>query len=265
MKKRLFLALLIIFSIFTVEASAAFRPVMVSKAAIYGGNAGVSVYALMYHKLTENPQELSDYCIYPETFEEDIIFLKEKGYGFASPEDLREGRLETGKKYVLITFDDGYSSDYKYALPILEKHQVPATFFVVSGLVGKDDYMTPEELNLLAQSPYVTVGSHTDVFHNFVPNTVKDKIATGEGRFEYLQDVRMSVAKLESITGKLVNNFSYPYGAYNVNIEYDLREAFPNLITFSSDLKVNVINGKSLEMVGRYNRGNGFVLSSIIK
>ena len=36
---------------------------------------------------------------------------------------------------VVITFDDGYKSNHSIALPLLQKHNLPATFFVVSGAV----------------------------------------------------------------------------------------------------------------------------------
>jgi len=153
----------------------------------------------------------------------------------------------------------------KYALPILEKQQVPAVFFVVAGLIGTPDYMTPEELNLLAQSPYVTVGSHTNVFHNYIPQGVRNKISSAEGRYEYVQDVKSSISKLEAITQKTVTNFAYPYGMYNAQIEYELREAVPNLITFSSDQQVNIRMGAGFDMVGRFNRANKVGIETLVR
>jgi len=265
MKRRFLLSFLVIFSMFTIQASAAFKPMMGSRAALHGGNTGVAVYGIMYHRLTENINELSEYCIFANEFEKDILYLKENGYTFLSPEDLRTGNFTNQSKNVIITFDDGYSSDYKYALPILEKHQVPAVFFVVAGLIGTPDYMTPEELNLLAQSPYVTVGSHTNVFHNYIPQGVRNKISSAEGRYEYVQDVKSSISKLEAITQKTVTNFAYPYGMYNAQIEYELREAVPNLITFSSDQQVNIRMGAGFDMVGRFNRANKVGIETLVR
>lgn len=265
MKRRFLLSFLVIFSMLTMQASAALKPVMGSRAALHGGNTGVGVYGIMYHRLTENANELSEYCIYANDFESDIAYLKENGYVFLSPDDIRTGNFTNKNKYVIITFDDGYSSDYKYALPILEKYQVPAVFFVVAGLIGTPDYMTPEELNLLAQSPYVTVGSHTNVFHNYNPHAVKEKISSAEGRYEYVMDVKSSITKLEEITKKPVINFAYPYGMYNAHIEYELREAVPNLITYSSDQQVNMRMGAGVDMIGRYNRANKVSIATLVR
>lgn len=52
--------------------------------------------------------------------------------------DLRDGRI--GKKpLAAITFDDGYSDNLSHAAPILDRHGLKATFFVIAGLVGKQD------------------------------------------------------------------------------------------------------------------------------
>ena len=48
---------------------------------------------------------------------------------------------------IVVTFDDGYADNLHAALPILEERNIPATVFVVSGLVGVDDGFWWEVLN----------------------------------------------------------------------------------------------------------------------
>lgn len=52
--------------------------------------------------------------------------------------DWRQGR-QSSKPRAAITFDDGYRDNETYAVPILARHGLEATFYVVSGLVGSDE------------------------------------------------------------------------------------------------------------------------------
>ena len=68
-----------------------------------------------------------------DTFEAQMSYLATSYVvlGFSQAiERLQSGNLP--KKSVVVTFDDGYRDNYEYALPILKKYAIPATFFVVT-------------------------------------------------------------------------------------------------------------------------------------
>lgn len=90
------------------------------------------VIVLIYHRVTllqSDPQLLA---VSPSNFSQHLEIIK-KNYPI-----IRFDEDWTGLKQpsVVITFDDGYADNYLEALPVLEKHGVPATFFVSSGYVG---------------------------------------------------------------------------------------------------------------------------------
>ncbi len=62
-------------------------------------------------------------------FEEQIALYK-KHTNILTHDDLVNGRFSDTQLNTVITFDDGYLNNLKYALPILEKHDVHAYYFV---------------------------------------------------------------------------------------------------------------------------------------
>ncbi|MDD5996856.1 MAG: polysaccharide deacetylase family protein [Bacteroidales bacterium] len=70
-----------------------------------------------------------------EPFEKLIAWLVSRDYVFITPEkvySLISGDEPLDKKYVWLSFDDGWKSGYDNVLPVLEKYQIPATFFIAS-------------------------------------------------------------------------------------------------------------------------------------
>ena len=63
-----------------------------------------------------------------EMFRRFVEYFQQHGYTFVSPTEISHG-LDSGGKYVLVTFDDGYFSNMK-VLPILERYGIPAALFV---------------------------------------------------------------------------------------------------------------------------------------
>ncbi len=93
-----------------------------------------ALIAVMFHGLVGSKRDLEQNLIDPQlviptgVFRQFIEYFLEHHYVFVSPEEIENG-LESDKKYLFITFDDGYFNNY-YAVPILKEYQVPATFFI---------------------------------------------------------------------------------------------------------------------------------------
>jgi peptidoglycan/xylan/chitin deacetylase (PgdA/CDA1 family) len=64
-------------------------------------------------------------------FEQQVTYFK-KHFHIVSLKDYYEGHFPNDKLTICLTFDDGYANNFTRVLPILEKHQVPATFFITA-------------------------------------------------------------------------------------------------------------------------------------
>ncbi|MDB4812449.1 polysaccharide deacetylase family protein [Candidatus Pelagibacter sp.] len=83
---------------------------------------------VMYHQIIKNKKYFHGIRI--KEFEKQIIYFKKK-FNILNPEEFYY-KLKKNKfihKDCLITFDDGYYSQYKYGLDILNKHNIKAFFF----------------------------------------------------------------------------------------------------------------------------------------
>jgi peptidoglycan/xylan/chitin deacetylase (PgdA/CDA1 family) len=112
---------------------------------------------LVYHRvLTE--KELRQDFIQPgmyvrnDVFEMQMLFLK-KHFEILSLHDLlalwKGKKLDKGKRYCVVTFDDGWRDNYLYAFPILQKHGIPATIFLPTTLIGTNQRFWPDMLSKL--------------------------------------------------------------------------------------------------------------------
>jgi peptidoglycan/xylan/chitin deacetylase (PgdA/CDA1 family) len=59
---------------------------------------------------------------------------------------LKQANAKPSDYTIALTFDDGFLNNYKVALPLLMKYQIPATFFVCSASLDNPDYIHPSDL-----------------------------------------------------------------------------------------------------------------------
>ena len=98
------------------------------------------VAILMYHGLVtdKHPSEWTQLPV--ETFERQMQYIAEHCHPVSLDEavDYLDGKSELPDNPVVVTFDDGYHSNYSLGHPILTKHKIPATVFVTTSLAGAE-------------------------------------------------------------------------------------------------------------------------------
>ncbi len=143
--------------------------------------------------------------------------------------------LQDGEYYAGVTFDDGFKNVAKNALPELVKRKIPTTIFIPVNFMGRkprwdgeyydDIIMTKEEL-LELPGDLVAIGSHT-LSH---PELTKTDERTA--RTEIFESRRI----LESMLGKKVKLFSFPYGGHNAAlIDLALQAGYDRVFTIEPD------------------------------
>lgn len=104
-------------------------------------------------------------------------------------------------KQIALTFDAAWGSDKtQNILDILKENEITATFFLVGMWVDKN-----EDLVKKINEQGIEIGTHS--------NTHPDLTKLDKTQVEL--ELSVSAKKIENITGKKVNIFRAPYGAYN--------------------------------------------------
>ncbi len=167
---------------------------------------------LVYHSMGNFHKNDSDFVksfdTEPAIFEKQMQYLKDNGYNVISLGQLNDYFIN-GKalpaKPVVLTFDDGWQTQYEYAFPILKKFHYTATFFIFNSAMGHKNFLTWDEVKEL-DAAGMTIGSHTYTHPYLIKITDKKTL-----------DMQVITAKksLEGRLGKSVDYFAYPFGQYN--------------------------------------------------
>ncbi|PHV70142.1 hypothetical protein CS063_11740 [Sporanaerobium hydrogeniformans] len=98
---------------------------------------------LLYHVFSEEVKPSQEYiAVDIKHFEEQLARLLDAGYTPISFYDLNqylERKAGLPAKPFLITADDGYLNNYTLAYPVLQKYNVPATFFLPPASITKNN------------------------------------------------------------------------------------------------------------------------------
>lgn len=177
---------------------------------------------LMYHAFGDT-ERASRYVMPARRFAQQMTWLRRMGYRVIGLEELlrhrREFRMPQARS-VVITIDDAYRDTVSHAYPVLRRHRIPATVFVVSDRVGGANtwsdgnglqgrgLMTWEQIVQLMKDG-IEIGAHTGT-HPRLPQLTRDEIQ---------HEMVGSKRTLEERLRLPIRTFAYPYGEYDATCE----------------------------------------------
>ena len=180
-----------------------------------------TVLVLMYHQIVPEevpagwvPAPIADprYGVRQKDFIRQMAHLREKDYTILSLDSLLEPEgweIDPDRPAVVITFDDGYASDFERAAPALAQMGIPATFFIATGHLGVPGMMTESMVAELAAHQIFRVGGHGES-HRFLSELPEE-----ECRGELLR----SLSRIRELTGQETVAMSAPGGRTDAKVE----------------------------------------------
>jgi len=207
---------------------------------IYTGEPAKEIAVLNYHFFYDKQTEKCNQsiCLEITNFENQLKYLKENNFKTLTIEEYRSWmyqEIDLPKASVLLTIDDGAMGTSKIngnkLIPLLEKYELNATLFLITGWWKKDNY----------ESKYLDIQSHTHLMHD--ENQCKNKSRGAEllcsTKEEIINDLKKSIEKVDNNT-----SFCFPFYLYDNKSIEALKELNFKLAFIDGNKKSNQTNNK---------------------
>lgn len=223
---------------------------MISMRGFYGAASYGSIY---YHDVVAGEGD-SFNTINIEKFREQMLYLHDSNYKSLIFSDFNKQNIQKDRS-VLITFDDGYKSNFELVFPIMKELKIKFNIFLEVGAIGeKENYLTWDMVREMHESGIVGFGAHTF-------NHVDSRFIDAHNYDEEIQGVN---SLLEKKLGFKVQDYCFPFGAYNERITKHLadKRAYDRLYT-SDGRKDSLVGGAWL--MGRVGIDDGDIMKVFIQ
>ncbi len=162
------------------------------------------VVSIMYHRFNENRYPSTNIEI--DIFKKHLEIINNSKFDFFNPKNF-ENKFDIPRKNkkILITIDDGFMSFYEEAWPILRKEKIPFILFVSTEPVGKNGYMSWEQIKEIEKHNFTIIGHHSHTHDYLIDKTNK----------EFISDIETANKIFLKNLGYIPTLFSYPFGEYS--------------------------------------------------
>lgn len=172
----------------------------------------IKIPILIYHSVRPYYPSITnlvkEYTVPPDIFEEQLKYMKDNGFTAVTPDDV-VNYFNAGKslppKPFMVTLDDGWGNQFRYAFPILQKYKVPAVFYIYKNAVGHKVFVSWDQVKQLLKANMI-IGGHTGS-HPELPKITDIAVLDKE--------IIDSKKYIETKIGQSIDAFAYPFGEYN--------------------------------------------------
>ncbi|MDD3295968.1 MAG: polysaccharide deacetylase family protein [Candidatus Omnitrophica bacterium] len=176
-------------------------------------NANYATPILVYHSLDGKRAE-NYAAVDIKVFRRQMEFIKRNSYKVISLDRycrlLRSGEA-VPRRSLIITFDDGYKDNLE-GIKTLKESEFPATIFIIVDKVGKEGYLSEEDIKSFLGNSQISIGSHT-LTHAYLPGATVSELK---------KEIAFSKEILEKNFPQTVSAIAYPVGGFDERV---LREA----------------------------------------
>lgn len=232
----------------------------------------IEVPIIMYHSILKDPSRSNKYTVTPTVLEEDLKYIKDKGYTTVTITDLISYVYDNKplpKNPIVLTFDDGHYNNYGYLFPLLEKYDMKAVISIVGSYTDKftetDEanlnysYLRWKDIKELMDTGRIEFQNHTYSLHSNTGKRIGTKKIKGETDEHYKSILKDDILKLqqefEENTHYTPQCFTYPFGEIS-NASLDIIKELGFKASLSCEQGINKLtkNPNSLYLLKRYNR-----------
>ena len=167
----------------------------------------------MYHRFEENKYPSTNIKI--ADFVNHLNFIKKKKFKFVNSTNFKDNLLNKKEdKKILLTIDDGFSSFYNQAWPILKKERIPFILFINTREVGTKGYMNWEQIKEVSNEKFAHIGNHS-YSHEYLVDMNNEEI---------INDINIASSDFKKNLGHDSPFFSYPFGEYSNNFKTIIKD-----------------------------------------
>lgn len=195
------------------------------------------INCIYYHDVVEDSGN-SYMQININLFKEQMQYLIDNGYQTYSFDDLDDNNcVFYADKKVLITFDDGWLSNYSLIFDYMIEHNIKYNIFLTTSKIGIDEnYLNWEQVRCMRNSGLVGFGVHTHTHADLSKTSIHDMY----------NELIISNKVFEKNMGYKSNDFCFPYGTYTKEVLNEIVESGLYKRIYRSDLDFTYLKKNTL-------------------